>query len=264
MAVYERRLPVGVERVWENVRDWEHLPWLHGSSFSSIALEAEGAFGWRASIGLQGGARIRLELVIDADVPRYVSRTLEGPGAGSEIWTEVDARSEDETRVRVSFWVPGPPDAPELPPERAAALGRGYLELYTRLWDEDESMMVERARAMSERRGRSTSRPRSVDLGPLAELRSQLPRVVRFGGEPFRIVEVDGVLHAHAVRCPHRLGPLDEADVVEGRVACPWHGYAFDVASGRECGGRRLRLAPPPRVLVDPENGEVYLAAADA
>ena len=41
VGVYERSLPVSAERVWENVRDWEHLPWLHASSFSSIECLAE-------------------------------------------------------------------------------------------------------------------------------------------------------------------------------------------------------------------------------
>ncbi|TMP97098.1 MAG: hypothetical protein E6L09_13880 [Verrucomicrobia bacterium] len=28
-----------LERIWENVRDWEHLPWLHRRSFLDIQLE---------------------------------------------------------------------------------------------------------------------------------------------------------------------------------------------------------------------------------
>jgi nitrite reductase/ring-hydroxylating ferredoxin subunit len=258
VAVYERDLPVSVERVWENVRDWEHLPWLHAGSFSRIALEDEGAWGWRARIGLPGGAReIRLELVIEEDEPRYVSRTLEGPGAGSEIWTRVEERDAQRSHVTVGFHVPGL-DAQAMP-----GVGERFVALYTRLWDEDESMMVRRAAELAARRGEHAARPRSVGLGPLDALRARLPAIVPFGGDRFRVALVDGALVAHAVVCPHRLGPLAEAPVVDGRVVCPWHGYAFDVATGRECSGRRMRLAEPPRVEIDPASREVRLVAPE-
>src|SRR5258707_14829051 len=91
VAVYRRRIGASLERVWENARDWEHLPWLHRESFASVALEHQDERGWRARIGLRAAAltEIRLELVASDD-RRYVSRTLEGPGAASEIWTRLD------------------------------------------------------------------------------------------------------------------------------------------------------------------------------
>ncbi len=259
VGVYERSLPVSGERVWENVHDWEHLPWLHAGSFAAIDLVDSGDWGWRAHIGLHGGGRILLELVIEDDAPRYVSRTVEGPGAGSEIWTDVDARGDDETAVRVEFWLPG------VAAEAADALGAMYVKLYTQLWDEDESMMTDRARELSAKRSASetprASAPATVSLGRLSDLRPQLPLSVRFGGRGFRVVEHDGRLVAYSAVCPHLLGPLGDAPVEEGRVVCPWHGYTFDIETGRECSGRRLKLPPPPRVLVDPENEQVYLDA---
>jgi len=258
VAAYRRRLPTSAERVWENVRDWEHLPWLHAGSFESIDCEEEGAWGWRARVGLRGGAGIRLELVIEEGAPRYVSRTLEGPGAGGEIWTTVDARGAEDTRVEVEFWLP------DVPPERVAPLGDAYVKLYTRLWDEDESMMLRRAGELAARRagGRPDPRvPAPVPLGTLAQLKPRLPLLVDFAGERFRVVEHAGGLVAHAVVCPHRLGPLEGAPVEDGRVTCPWHGYAFDVATGRECSGRRMRLPRPPRVEIDRQTGEVRLKA---
>ena len=36
VAVYRRTIAASLERVRENVHDWEHLPWLHRESFSSI------------------------------------------------------------------------------------------------------------------------------------------------------------------------------------------------------------------------------------
>ena len=252
VGVYERSLPVSAERVWENVRDWEHLPWLHASSFSSIECLDEGEWGWRARIGAAGGD-FTLELVIESDAPRYVSRTLDGAGAGTEIWTDVDAAGDEETHVQVSFWVP------EVPAESAAQLARVFVNLYTGLWDEDELMMVRRGEELEARRGGTTSGRQPVVLGSFSEVQSQLPLVADFGGERFRVVEHDGALVAHGVVCPHRLGPLDDAPVQDGRVVCPWHGYAFDIVSGMQCSGGRMRLPAPPRVEVDPATREVRL-----
>ena len=91
VAVYRRRVRASLERVWENVHDWEHLPWLHAGSFSRIDLVDSGPWGWRAMIDLEPatGSALELELVRDANADRYVARTLAGPGAGTEIWTSL-------------------------------------------------------------------------------------------------------------------------------------------------------------------------------
>jgi nitrite reductase/ring-hydroxylating ferredoxin subunit len=256
VAVYERVVAASTERVWENVLDWEHLPWLHDGSFSSIACVDSGTWGWRARIGLEPpgpGREILLELVIEPDEPRYVSRTLEGNGAGTEIWTHVQLRGPEETAITVEFWLK------DVPPERVDVLGPVFTELYTRLWDEGEDMMVARERALRARAGGPRPAPQPVPLGSLDTVRENLPLAVEYGGRGFRVVLHDGELVAHSVVCPHLLGPLGDARVEEGRVACPWHGYAFDLGTGRECSGRRLRLLPAPHVRVDDE-GQVWLA----
>jgi len=245
-----------LERVWENVFDWEHLPWLHRGSFSSIELADSGTWGWRAEIGLQpaGSPPILLELVREPDEERYVSRTLAGPGAGSEIWTRLTPHGE-RTDVEVEFHLPG------IAPERADAMGELFVGLYTRLWDEDEGMMVERSAQLARRVGatRTAPEPTTLSLGPLAELRAGLPRSVDWGGVRYRIVALGEGLAVHACVCPHRLGPLDDAEVANGRIRCPWHGYEFDLRTGRSSDGRGLRLAPAPRLEIDPTTTEVRL-----
>ncbi len=41
VGFYRRTIRASLSRVWENVLDWEHLPWLHRSSFSDIKLLGE-------------------------------------------------------------------------------------------------------------------------------------------------------------------------------------------------------------------------------
>ena len=39
VATYRRRIGASLERVWENVHDWEHLPWLHRYERDDLAAE---------------------------------------------------------------------------------------------------------------------------------------------------------------------------------------------------------------------------------
>jgi nitrite reductase/ring-hydroxylating ferredoxin subunit len=83
---------------------------------------------------------------------------------------------------------------------------------------------------------------------------------VELNGEPFRILELeDGVLVAHSTICPHWLGPLEEVMPEDGILRCPWHGYRFDLRTGANADGRGCRLAPAPRVFVDPVTDEASL-----
>jgi len=68
-----------------------------------------------------------------------------------------------------------------------------------------------------------------------------------------------GSLLAHATTCPYWLGPLDEAAPQNGILRCPWHGYRFDMRTGESVDGCSYRLAPAPRVAVDPATGEASL-----
>ena len=33
--------------------------------------------------------------------------------------------------------------------------------------------------------------------------------------------------------CPHKGGPLEDGELIGNRIKCPWHGYEFDVFTGR-------------------------------
>ena len=249
VAVYRRRVHGPLALVWENVLDWEHLPWLHRRSFRSIEPIDAGRWGWRARVGLAPAGEIALEVLVERETGSYVARTLAGPGAGSEVRTRLASAGSELTDVAVSFHVPG------AAPGRSA--GPALVALYTRLWDEDESMIARRAALLAHPRAAA-----ELNLGRLAELRARLPLEVELAGWPVRVVELEGRLLAYVAACPHRLGPL-EADG-GGELRCPWHGYRFELRSGKSCDGRALRLLPAPRVELDGPTGEVRLVAAAA
>jgi nitrite reductase/ring-hydroxylating ferredoxin subunit len=235
--------------VWDNVLDWEHLPWLHRGSFRSVERLDAGDWGWRARVGLAPAGEIELELLVEREAGRYTARTVAGPGAGTEIWTRLEPRGE-RTGVDVEFHVPG------VRAEQVDAVGRGFVALYQRLWDEDEAMIARRAALRARAEGPPSGELR---LGSLADLRGRLPLDLELGGRPVRLVELAGELVAYASACPHQLGPLGPGGA-PGELECPWHGYRFDLASGRSCDGRGLRLLPGPRVSLVEGGRDVLLS----
>jgi nitrite reductase/ring-hydroxylating ferredoxin subunit len=262
VAVYERTIRASLERVWENVLDWEHLPWLHKDSFRDITLRSADRDGWHADAVLADGSATEVRVTLERAAMRYTTSTISGVGAGTDIVTRLTPVGERSTGIRVEFHVPGIEDA-----QTRAFVGDVYLKLYETLWDEDERMMGERQQQLDARKevGREIQaegrRQVAMALGREADVRARVPFVVDWSGGEFRIVEVDGALLAHSTVCPHLLGPLADAPVEGGAVTCPWHGYRFDLRSGKACDGRGFRLARAPRVRVD-EAGNVLLEAA--
>ena len=253
-ARYERRVAASLERIWENVLDWEHLPHLHASNFSGIALEAAGAWGWRARLNLPASGRgERVELVVDRPALSYCTRTIEGRFPGAEIRVALKPLGPRLTDVVVDFHLPLPDGVDPAP------LGAAYARVYETLWDEDEAMMRARQDALDA--GRGPLLP--VRLGTMDEARARAPFAVRFGGRPVAIVATEAGLAAHWAECPHLAGPLSRDPAMPGTVFCPWHGYRFPLAGGRELGGRACRLGPAPRIEADAD-GTLSLQPAAA
>ncbi len=270
-AVYERELDASVERIWENVLDWEHLPYLHSQSFTSVRMTSQDADHWCGEVGLPNSAGSVVELDVRLDRPnlRYTTRTVSGTGAGTAIVTQMFPRSERRTGIRVEFFLPWAPAGSE------SSIGEIYRSIYVTLWDQDEAMMRERQRVIDaavslkggtpdslrsgSRVGTAIDTPRSISLGRVRELASKLPMDVELGGRRFRVVSIDGRLFAHDTRCPHLGGPLGEGSLEGCELVCPWHGYRFDVTTGRSSDGRNLRMSAAAVIEVDACGGEVSL-----
>ena len=73
VGTYQRVLPVSLARMFENALDWEHLPHLHGHSFSAIELVAADRNGWRATVTLDDGQTMVLDLTVTPS--GWVTRT---------------------------------------------------------------------------------------------------------------------------------------------------------------------------------------------
>jgi nitrite reductase (NADH) small subunit len=58
-------------------------------------------------------------------------------------------------------------------------------------------------------------------------------RLFEIDGKAIALFNVDGTLHAMEDTCLHAGGPLHEGVLQGSIITCPWHGWEFDVTSGR-------------------------------
>ena len=246
VGTYRRRMNVSLERMYENTLDWEHLPYVHQSSFSQIRCLDAGRWGWRAALVDARGRESVIELKLDRASRRWITRNIEGGAKGSEIWTHVFELGEREIEVIVDFFVP------DIADENRDKVGAVYASAYHQLYEEDEAMMRSRQYELDQRI--QPINETQMQLPPRTEL--ELPHRFPLGGRDYVLRECDGELHAHLALCPHQLGPLAEGELKNGEVTCPWHGYRFSLATGERvnmgangapvAGG--CRLSPAPRV----------------
>lgn len=215
VGAYARDLGASLERLLENALDWEHLPHVHPGSFSAIEIVDASDEGWEAVAKLADGRPVRLTLALDRPESRWVTRTWVDGSLASEIRSRAEATGARSCRVEVDFLVA------DLPEDKRETAGAYYRRLYAGLYDEDERLMVARAEAIA--RGPETLRAR---------------RDVRLA---------DGSVHSVPLYCPHQGLPLEAEPDPDGIVTCPWHGYRFDVRTGRSADGKPCRWSQTPR-----------------
>jgi nitrite reductase/ring-hydroxylating ferredoxin subunit len=59
------------------------------------------------------------------------------------------------------------------------------------------------------------------------------PRLVELDGARIVLVRVGEQVFACGDTCAHKGGPLSEGKLSGTRLACPWHGWIYDVRTGQ-------------------------------
>ncbi|MEO0368825.1 MAG: Rieske (2Fe-2S) protein [Pseudomonadota bacterium] len=248
---YQRRIPVSITRMIENAYDWEHLPFVHSSTFSDIKLIESGDWGWRADLGSAntgGKDRSQIELLVDSEKNYWATTVVTGKGRGVEIHTQATALGDQEIDIEVRFYLP-----------RSSnwvyrklvhwTLKRQYHQLY----EEDEALMQGRQRAVDQNKRwkQNLEKPQTrVRVAQLSELDKEQGKTVETSHGRFRIVYREDEWRAYSTTCPHQLGDLEEATVSEdGTITCPWHGYRFSIESGANLDGKCKNLQIPSVVI---------------
>jgi nitrite reductase/ring-hydroxylating ferredoxin subunit len=116
----------------------------------------------------------------------------------------------------------------------------------------------------------------SFVVGAVSEMPPGSRRQVRAGGRDIAVFNVGGTFYALKDTCPHRGARLSAGSVVGGLTApcagayeydgsrqfvkCPWHGWEFDLATGRSyCEPERERVRAYP-VSVERREPGPYVA----
>ncbi len=72
-----------------------------------------------------------------------------------------------------------------------------------------------------------------VKVATLSELPPGTAKTVEARGTPLALYNVGGTVRATANTCPHRGGPLGEGELEAGVITCPWHGFQYEVGTGK-------------------------------
>ncbi len=112
----------------------------------------------------------------------------------------------------------------------------------------------------------------SVAIGKAAAFPNPGRKVVEVDGTSVGVFCQNGKFTAYENVCPHMGGPVCQGKIIarvqeliaadktslglafskdQTNVACPWHGYEFDIATGQHQGNPRLRLRPVKVEVLD-------------
>jgi nitrite reductase (NADH) small subunit len=88
------------------------------------------------------------------------------------------------------------------------------------------------------------------DIAPAQIREIQLDRIT------IALANVGGQFHALSNSCLHRGGPLGQGSLQGNLVSCPWHGWTFDVTSGKVSGSQSAGVECYP---VEQRGEDVYV-----
>ena len=93
------------------------------------------------------------------------------------------------------------------------------------------------------------------------ELKAGEPQACRAGGRDLALCRVADDVYAVDGYCPHVGGPLAHGALHGRMLACPWHAWEFDCATGQLNGQGPQRLAT---FAVEVRDGDVWVDVPDA
>ncbi len=96
-----------------------------------------------------------------------------------------------------------------------------------------------------------------VRAASLEELPPGHPKLVELSGIRIVLARIGETVHACGDVCAHKGGPLSDGRLSGTRLACPWHGWMYDVRTGQCTFPGRGASVPVYRARV--EAGEIFV-----
>ncbi len=116
-------------------------------------------------------------------------------------------------------------------------------------------------------------------VGQVDEFEDRDRKIIAQGDLEIGVFYVDGEFYAYENNCAHQGGPACQGKIInrveeiihetektahglrfsetDVHIVCPWHGFEYNVKTGRHPGSRNVRLKPYPVAVRD---GDVYVA----
>jgi nitrite reductase (NADH) small subunit len=95
-----------------------------------------------------------------------------------------------------------------------------------------------------------------VRAAKAAEIPPGQIREIQLQGTTIAVANVGGQFHAINNTCLHRGGPLGQGSLQGNVVTCPWHGWTYDVTSGKVTSNQSAGVACYP---VELRGEDVYV-----
>ena len=88
------------------------------------------------------------------------------------------------------------------------------------------------------------------------------PHRAEANGAPVVLVRQDGRIQALTATCSHMAGPLDEGEIEDGSIVCPWHGSRLSLEDGHVLNGPATY--PQPCFEARVRDGQIEVRAAQS
>lgn len=82
-----------------------------------------------------------------------------------------------------------------------------------------------------------------IKVATIDQIRPGQMRYVDLDGLPIALANVDGTIYAFSDSCRHEGGSLSSGVLRDEIVTCPWHGWAYNVRTGKS-------LIPPVGIRI--------------
>lgn len=99
------------------------------------------------------------------------------------------------------------------------------------------------------------SRRVRIEVAPLADLVKQRRIVIEHEGHPVLVLHHEGAVYAFDNICIHRKRELVKGAILNGKLVCPGHQWAFELGTGYE--SVKQECQPTHPVLID--DGRVFV-----
>jgi nitrite reductase (NADH) small subunit/3-phenylpropionate/trans-cinnamate dioxygenase ferredoxin subunit len=99
--------------------------------------------------------------------------------------------------------------------------------------------------------------PNFIKVAEISDIPPGTAKVVEVQNIEVALFNLDGQIYAIDNMCQHAGGPLGEGKIKDDVVICPWHGYRYNIKTGRYLKNPDMSVACYP---VQVEDGKIAVS----